>query len=424
MESVSKPPPKPGKGDGQGGGGLDRPTPARGGPVLAGDDDEELPSASALRAAAWDETQSIHRREKQELEDRHRREREELDERHRQELHQLFLQKQTPSISHKRKRAGQEEEDGEEEKICARCGAVRRYSRFDLLGQDCRLRILGFLGADDLAEAAVSCKQLRDDCRDESLPQERTAVLRIPASCPHEDRIERLGTRLLAMAAATTPDGRRKFHKFSRLRVVDPHRGVEYPGLWRPPPGAAGGAATIPEITALEWSLILEDQQPGAKHNMCHLMDEHSCLASMLPNLREVEYALPRDDSYYWGMVGLWCHPHLEKVTWYGHYKGLHLSGFELSDCQGLRELRMDGACFYASIGVRPLLFLELSGRLERVSIKGARCFRYGRPVPLSQELLIGFVRSAPNLRWFRSDLAPENVAALRAERPDVTFAS
>jgi hypothetical protein len=305
-----------------------------------------------------------------------------------------------------------------------RRGSRSRSGLFDLLPPECRLGVLGFLGPDDLAEAAVACKQVRDDCLHESLPQERTAVLRIPPSCPHEDRIERLGTRLLAMAAATTPGGRRKFHKFSRLRVVDPHRGVvgiKNAGSWRPPPGAA----TIPEITALEWSLRREDQQPGAENTRWHLTREHDWLASMLPNLREVEVesSLVHDDSY-WGIVGLWCYPHLEKVTGHGHCCCLHLSGFELSPCQGLRELRMDGASFYASIGVRPLLFLELSGRLERVSIKGARCFRDGRPVPVSQEQLVGFVRSAPNLRWFRSDLAPENVATLRAERPDVTFAS
>jgi hypothetical protein len=301
--------------------------------------------------------------------------------------------------------------------------AAARQSLFVLLPPECRLGVLGFLGADDLAQAAVACKQLRDDCLHESLPQERTAVIRIPPSCPNQRRMERLGTRLLAMAAATTPDGRRKFHKFSRLRVVDPHRGVEYPGLWRPPPGAAGGAATIPEITALEWSLILEDQQPGAKHITRHLTDEHHCLASMLPNLREVEFALAHDGSYGGTMDGLWRYPRLEKVTCHGHYCGLHLSGFELTGCQGLRELRMDGSCFCACYGMLPLLD-ELSGRLERVSIKGARSLRVRRKVLVSQKLLVGFVRSAPNLRWFRSDLAPENVAALRAERPDVTFAS
>jgi 3-phenylpropionate/cinnamic acid dioxygenase small subunit len=115
----------------------------------------------------------------------------------------------------------------------------------------CRLRILGFLLLDDLAEAAIVCKQFRDDCMDESLPQEGTAVLRIPRSCAHEDRVERLRTRLVAMAAATSPDGQRKFHNFSRIRIVDPHRDVSHRVRWqrhyqRP------FATTIPEITALD----------------------------------------------------------------------------------------------------------------------------------------------------------------------------
>jgi hypothetical protein len=42
----------------------------------------------------------------------------------------------------------------------------------------------------------------------------------------------------------------------------------------------------------------------------------------------------------------------------------------------------------------------------------------------MSQEMLMDFVRSAPSLQWFRSDLTPENVAMLQRERPGVTFAS
>jgi hypothetical protein len=40
----------------------------------------------------------------------------------------------------------------------------------------------------------------------------------------------------------------------------------------------------------------------------------------------------------------------------------------------------------------------------------------------LPQEVLIKFARLAPKLRWFCSDLTPENVAMLKEERPDVEF--
>jgi hypothetical protein len=54
------------------------------------------------------------------------------------------------------------------------------------------------------------------------------------------------------------------------------------------------------------------------------------------------------------------------------------------------------------------------------VSIKGASTV--GREEPIPQEKLVRFVRRAPNLRWFRSDLTPENAAMLERERPDVTL--
>jgi hypothetical protein len=434
MESVSKPPPKPGKGDGEGGRALDRPAPARGGLVLAGDDDEELPSASALRAAAWDETQGSHRREKQgledryrrekqELEDRYRREREELDERHRQELHQLFLQNQTPDVSRKRKR-------GEPS------GAIQE-SCFGHLGQDCRLRILGFLRPEDLAEAAVVCKQLRDDCRDESLPQEeRTAVIRIrPTENDRPvryDRNDRIMERLVAMTAVALPDGRRKFAKFSRLRIVD-HLQVflddffeRGPSTWGPPSGV-----TIPEITVLDWSV----EEDPARANICRYACNHQSITlckmgfvGMLPNLREVDFSDTgrRYLSFSFPMGGDRAPRLLEKIVWHGKQWFWGCDGLsEGFPC--LREIYTDGSVFRLWSGTEPRvpLFFELMDRLERVSVKGARQVspRLLNDKPLSQWALVEFVRWAPNLRWFRSDLTPENVAVLQRERPDVTFA-
>lgn len=92
----------------------------------------------------------------------------------------------------------------------------------------------------------------------------------------------------------------------------------------------------------------------------------------------------------------------------------------------------MDGACFYVRASLEPgrrdaCILLSSRDTLEKVSIRDA-CFRRksdpaeGQPIP--QEALINFVRRAPNLQWFRSDLAPESAALLRKERPDVMFVS
>jgi hypothetical protein len=314
-----------------------------------------------------------------------------------------------PPTSHKRKRALMEGGGS------AGCAANRRYNRFDTLGKDCRVRVLKFLGPGDLAEAAAVCKQFLDDCRDESLPQERTAVIRIPPNCRHQDRIKRLGTRLLAMAGATLPDGRRKFSKFCRLRIIDPNHDFGKNGSWSPPAGA-----TIPEIAALDWSR--EEPVPPWISERCSDTGEQRGLLRMLPNLREVDFSRARTACKY-----ALYEPSfrlLEKVTWHGSWGCLQSDGFQLVNCPILRELHMDGSCFE---GVHRRLFLDLRDRLERVSIKSAssrRLLSTRAPEPIPQSALVDFVRNAPNLRWFRSDLTPENVARLQGERPDVAFAS
>jgi hypothetical protein len=321
----------------------------------------------------------------------------------------VLAHEERPSTSHKRKRAGK--------KGAGRSTISRKNSCcFDLLDQDCRVWILRFLGLEDLGTAADVCKQFRDDCRHESLPQERTAVVRIPSDCPDRDRVRCLGTRLMVMAAATTRDGGRRFRHFGRLRIVDPSAEVHLADYWRPPSGAA-----IPEITALDWSGV----RSGSGRTCADYTAEQYRLARMLPNLREVDFSHSRTvcNTALHSLSGT---HRLEKVTWHGHWCCLGLYGLQLSRAGSLKELYMDGACFEESV-FNLRLFVDLRDRLERVSIKGATsCYpRSGDPAqPIAQSELAEFVRNAPNLRWFRSDLTPENAATLQMERPDVTFAS
>lgn len=64
----------------------------------------------------------------------------------------------------------------------------------------------------------------------------------------------------------------------------------------------------------------------------------------------------------------------------------------------------------------------ENAHNLTSVSCRRARWYSNSKFSPISQESLMKFVRSAPNLRWFRSDLLQENVSILRTERPNVVF--
>jgi hypothetical protein len=82
------------------------------------------------------------------------------------------------------------------------------------------------------------------------------------------------------------------------------------------------------------------------------------------------------------------------------------------------------------------VIFYHVRDILERVSIRNAkycvsskfpllmRMRDLSEPKAVPQEGLMKFVRHASNLRWFRSDLTPENVAILKAERPEITFVS
>ena len=75
-------------------------------------------------------------------------------------------------------------------------------------------------------------------------------------------------------------------------------------------------------------------------------------------------------------------------------------------------------------------MFHYCSNKLERVSIRNARYrYRYHfdgiEMTPfLPQEVLIKFVRNAPCLRYFRSNLTQENIAMLRREKPAIEFTS
>jgi hypothetical protein len=115
-----------------------------------------------------------------------------------------------------------------------------------------------------------------------------------------------------------------------------------------------------------------------------------------------------------------------------------------------LRELHLDpfGACFYGQYPPiaaycqeysqleRKEWFAAASNRhsgadwvllqeypnLERVTLKRAEYHTVNncRWEVLPQEALIKFVRHAPKLRWFCSDLAQGNIAILKEERPEV----
>jgi hypothetical protein len=233
------------------------------------------------------------------------------------------------------------------------------------------------------------------------------------------------------MASATTPDGRCKFEKFSRLRILDLHKPDNWFSQAREYGSYLSGTATVPEVTALEWQGEMQDAALAVEDypflgSMFFSMEDwlYKDLPRILPNLREVDFSGALE--YETLTTLLYRCKLLEKVTWHNRIEhSFSVEGWLFQECQNLRELFLDGARFksgYYSDGSE--LLHSCSRGLRRVSVKGARCEgRYSLSL-MSQEMLIDFVRSAPSLQWFRSDLTPENVAMLQRERPGVTFAS
>jgi hypothetical protein len=187
-------------------------------------------------------------------------------------------------------------------------------------------------------------------------------------------------------------------------------------------------------------------------------------VAEHLPNLRRITVSSSYVPGLYLEEVSGRC-PNLTSLTWHGQARSLYLSGVVLGR-GGARDLYMDDCTFYecrdpfaAAANDEDdvdddddegftCMFASCVGTLERVSIRNARYFVHvfrGRrknetqpPIfspeedrrvrsaakDLPQRAIVDFVRRAPNLRWLRSDLTPENVATLQRERPDVAFVS
>jgi hypothetical protein len=159
-----------------------------------------------------------------------------------------------------------------------------------------------------------------------------------------------------------------------------------------------------------------------------------------MPCLQEIDLSNANVTESALGYFAYEC-PVLKKVVWNNHYANTSMSGKALKMCQHLKEIYMDDSVFTYDFGESQLIlapaewrdyciFYHCNEKLERVSLKNAKCreprvFSSPGPTQIFPQIggLIKFVRNTPSLRWFRSDLSPENVAILRGERPEVTFA-
>jgi hypothetical protein len=162
-------------------------------------------------------------------------------------------------------------------------------------------------------------------------------------------------------------------------------------------------------------------------------------LARIFPNLREfnLSYIKTSFGVNIIRRLAALC-PNLVRLSWRGADGEIDFHGDRFEHMTNLTELNMDnsyifhGQKFYAILDRKrtkePCPFLGLCpAKLERVSIKGVTVEDPdigSERLPLSQEVIIQFVRNEASLRWLCSDLTEENVTMLKQERPEITFVS
>jgi hypothetical protein len=179
-------------------------------------------------------------------------------------------------------------------------------------------------------------------------------------------------------------------------------------------------------------------------------------LSLLVPNLKEIDMSLTSLTSL--GVAWLAEHnPNLECIRW-NHsliWPINHHAYDILRACRNLKELHIDDARLLftpprrtrrtaeinldhnagendnnqnndnaAELDVEEMWtsLAESSQNIERVSCRRSKWYQNSKFRTFSQESLMRFVRNAPNLKWFRSDLTAENIAILKEERPNIVF--
>jgi hypothetical protein len=304
---------------------------------------------------------------------------------------------------------------------------------FDDVPAECNVRILQFLDVDELANIAQVSRRSHENSLHPSLPQNRTATL----AC-----VRRWDESTGTFSASPLPLMQKLIDKavkdqcwrFTKVKIIG-HNLLEN--------------ITIPEVRdmlpkthmlhhvrVLDLSFPSNALKKDTKFQDCI----PALLAFAMPCLEEIDLSNACVTESALSYFAYEC-PGLEKVTWNNHHANTQMSGEALTECEHLTELYMDDSVFTYDFGESPLIlaltgqwvsysiFCHCSTNLVRVSLKNAKCREPTAtlsPGPLEtfpQVGLVKFVRNTPSLRWFGSDLTPENVAILQAERPEVTFA-
>jgi hypothetical protein len=304
---------------------------------------------------------------------------------------------------------------------------------FQDISTDSAVHILQFLGEENLANAAQVSSRFREECYQPVLSQKRTVTIRcvrrrnMTRNLP-KGQAKYSASLSLLLHKAMQMEESGKFALLNRLKLVHHnHLGTLCSREIR----RILQDKKVRAVTALDLSFPSNELPKDRVLKVC----VPTALSAMMRDLREVDLSNAKVSQSVLRDFAHNC-PLLEKVVWNNYCKAAlnrwdFISGAQLSYCQNLKEISLDDWSFncltpssspFQAPGGQVCIFFHCNTKLERVSLKNARCCILRDSKPMPQAVLVQFVRHTPSLRWFRSDLSPENAAVLQVERPEITF--
>mmetsp|Transcript_2461 Transcript_2461/g.2837 ORF Transcript_2461/g.2837 Transcript_2461/m.2837 type:complete len:345 (-) Transcript_2461:314-1348(-) len=298
-----------------------------------------------------------------------------------------------------------------------------------------RLDIWNFLGEtqEEMSTLTLLSKQSNRDSKHSGIEWQEQLLPVLEISPTHGGSTEQLFHSLLHHHTNNDPHHNKQTTPYRTMTVNDMHKFNKASGKWK----FTDTRIQLDRITSLNISSL-----PSGTTNVignCYYFPSY--LAEMLPNLLYLD--LSRSHYQSWFNHGREIQeftkhcPRLEKITWNNvgtknNKDGgvIFLNGIHMQDATKLRVINMDDSDFFVYMNQDEMsdlhhhpdkfIFHKCCHALERVSLRNAR--DEGDNMPIKQEALIKFVRSVPTLRWFRSDLRPENIEMLTKEHPKITF--
>jgi len=305
-----------------------------------------------------------------------------------------------------------------------------------------RHEILQYLDEPDLGEFSMVSRQCREECRDKSFSQKRTAVVQCNPNTTGQG-FHYLHPLAGALLKVPTPTNNHSsefavFEKrFTSFRI---EHASSLPKIMNREAKPIIKALSMKHVTRLDMSSPCSPE--GKNNNFPQVASSVAKLMTQVtPDVQHVDLSHNQVGTATLADFSRNCE-HLTTIRLVGGMLASSVTGMDLKQCDSLKELYLANTLVTASAKESSDVFVAdgtdfeencpfqyCLRHLERVSLKGCRYFSMTakhddgvESKPFTQVGLVKLVRNAPNLKWFESDLTPQNVKMLQDERPDVVF--